>query len=265
MKNKKIIVIVIIIIIILLVSIIIGYKTINKDKKNNQTSNNFCLPNKDTCNEEEVTTKLLNFIEENDLNLFDNFNNSIVDITDYSNQDKLFIAFLHLVKDENNKFYDYVSEKLFEDYIKKILGASSVLEHHNIKCPYDDIDFINYNKDKKAYSYNHNHPGHGLDTIDTYLNKAINLEVHDNNYILTVIKVFNAYDGSLFTNLKDGNMSTIYNYNDDFYTDANIKDKIKQVFDEKYNEIKDNIVEYKYTFIKEEDNYIFKKYEIIKN
>jgi len=122
-----------------------------------------------------------------------------------------------------------------------------------------------WTKDKKAYSYNHNHPGHGLDTIDTYLNKAINLEVHDNNYILTVIKVFNAYDGSLFTNLKDGNMSTIYNYNDDFYTDANIKDKIKQVFDEKYNEIKDNIVEYKYTFIKEEDNYIFKKYEIIKN
>ncbi len=164
--------------------------------------------------------------------------------------------------DNNQKFYignikndKYISVNKIDDNLANIFGNTVTINRSDIKCGVDDYILYDYNNGFFQEYDQSNHPGHGGEvTKPDYINYYKFEKVGNKYYV---------YTNEVYVNIMD--CGFVYNTGDnDCIEDFDNNKTSEEIFNEKYNQIKDKLNQRKYTFEIENNRYILKSFEIIK-
>lgn len=188
-------------------------------------------------------------------------------ITELSNQQKLYVLFSNINLGETYKK---------EDIEKKALatfGFEVPIVHENYICLEDNIALYNYDPSTKLYTFNTEHPAHGV-LGDTFVyNHFLDIQEENNTYVLKVTRIFvdNVYDGldytKVYSNYSD-KLSRSQNYLFDMYAvyGEAMYDNHEQLatnyFEENYNTFAEKLKTHKFTMRKEDGVISILKYEV---
>lgn len=248
MKNKKIIEVAIVFLSLIYICLFYYYMRYYGPDNNVQLKNNIANTN-------VTVDKVLNFIKEYKIDYLDNINNSFT-VKDISNQNKLRYVYSAIKNDVD--FTNGVSYTKFNNYLQDVFGSTITLKNENILNNEKDIILV-YNDVNEVYKYDqYNKP---YNFIYSIYNHVVDFKIENNQYILTVNKLF-MNDNIVFASIEDAkNKDNIL-----FYIDYNQEDKytyIKNYISKNYSSIKDQLYIYKYYFTKEKGKLILFKYEKI--
>jgi len=214
------------------------------------------LKTKQMENKDKITTDLLNWIEEKQLNIFDQYGTNI-DFRKIDEQKKLEYAYWHLKN--NHNFTEGVSKNVFESLFLEVFGNNEI-NHQNIKC-FCGYDWLVYDEEKGIYHFSELHPGHGGPSFayGANYNKFVSLTIDNNKYRLTVSKLFISLLNETYSSYPLDEKYHLFK--------GNMEDTSEEVvnhFEENYQEYSDKMIEYVYTFEYKDGKYILINYEILK-
>ncbi len=172
-------------------------------------------------------------------------------IEELTNNDKLYIALeSYASKSGLNNMFEIKTVKksdVINAFQNTIFGDLD-LEHEDVLCECKSKLFV-YNKEKEEYVYNEEHGGHGFCKVYKEFTKLVDFYEKDGQYIASYKYAFGNYceDDStqIFGSYSDAEKQKNPIYNDDILSQET-EDTVKQ----DYEEIKDKLMTYTYTFEK---------------
>ncbi len=204
-------------------------------------------------NYQEITQKEAEEIVNNELYVLWGVNS----LDKVYNQDKLTLAVERFAKDkgyESKHDVKEITKKELEDAFKETSLSNLSLKHENIKGSYMGAwcghDQWVYDKDKEIYTYQED--GHGACGVFAVFNKPIDFSENNGLYTITYKYAFEVAcdmpNGKIYGSYDDASLGNeILTIN----PDSNYKD----VIESKYEEIKNKLATYTFTFQKV-DNHI---------
>lgn len=233
----------------------------------------------------------VNFTESNEIEEYFSENKILIDFVDANektitsfnsldNRSKISIALSALMAEGNDIYEEGIEVDDMEDYFKDAFYEKIKWE----KEDYDCEDWCNsklylYDTKTNSYIYNPNHGGHGgSSTASPFYSKTIDLYKEGTTYTITKVKLWNNYDNTyepvpwdLYdsydsiinkTPLKEIKCPYIDEYGQYEYKcdDVGEKERI-EVFNENFDEYKDNMDKYIYTIEKVGDDFKLKTFE----
>lgn len=229
-------------------------------QKNDTVDENNSLEQKleDMSNENnQITTDyLLDLLDKNNLNSLDMYQEDL-DLKQDANQEKLQYAYWYLKDDYN--FEVGISQTIVEKLFKKVFGDEN-FKHQNLKCSCGK-DLLVYDSENESYKYSSEHLGHGFHGfMGAMYNKAISLQISNKEYKLTVSKLFFDYNTEyVYSNAKGTENYRLF----EFDGETDTRDDVIRKYETNYEEYKDKLTKYVYTFEKKDGKFILLKYEII--
>lgn len=248
MKNKKIIAIAIVLLSLAYICLFNYYIRFYGSDVNTQLKIN--IPNTNV-----TVDKALNFIREYKIDYLDNINNSFT-VKDISNQNKLRYVYLAIKNDVD--FTNGVSYTKFNNYLQDVFGNDVTIKNEDVLNNKKDILLV-YNDVNEVYKYN--------DIILSYdfmysiYDHVVDFTIDDNQYVLTVNKIF-MVDNMVFASIDDAKNRKNILFNIDHDQD-DVHTYIKDYIVKNYSSIKDQLYIFKYHFTKEKGKLILFKYEKI--
>jgi len=253
MKKKKIIIFISTIVCLALYSLLFYFYVEDKDKvnlKNDVVS--------ETTTDTMTVDKIINFIDEYNINYLDTFNIFFSTSDEINNQAKL--KFVYYSIKETANFSLGVSYTRFDSYLKCVFGDNISFKNEDIL--YDNIEksiYLRYDATNETYIYaSENSEDLGGIYYSRY-NYIVSYKNNDGKYTLTVNKFF-LKDNKVYSSYGD----LISDVNILFEIPANIEgtdEYIKEYVNDNYDILKQKFVEYKYIFIKENSSLILKEFE----
>lgn len=211
------------------------------------------LENVSNENKQITTDYLLTVIEDDKLNIFDQFQTNI-DFKEDEIQKKLTYAYWYLKDD-----YDFskgVFKEIIENLFLKTFGDEQV-NHQSVICECGE-KLLTYSQDK--YTFSKDHDGHGGCDFPygADYNKPLSLTISNNQYKLVVSKLF--IDGNkAYSNIDLYGNHLLFEYENK----NNTNDDIIKQYENNYEEYKDKVTKYSYTFEKKKGKFILIKYKIL--
>lgn len=226
-------------------------------KENNQdtdTSSNIKTVQTDTV----TLDKVINFIDEYDINYLDAFGVTFTNSNNIINQVKL--KYVYYAIKENADFTSGVSYTRFGNYLKAVFGSKITFKNEDILSNTEDQKiFIKYNIDNEAYLYSDlNDTDLGTIYYSRY-NYIVSYKNSNGIYKLIVNKFFLKND-KVYPSLGDLNNDINVLFTIPSNT-ANKDDYIKNYVDVNYSSLKSKMIKYTYTFVKQNSALILKKLE----
>lgn len=253
MKKKKIIVLIFTTIFLCFYCLLFYFYVEDKDKvnlKNDVVS--------ETTADTMTVDKVINFIDEYNINYLDTFNIFFSNSDEISNQIKL--KFVYYSIRENANFSLGVSYTRFDSYMKCVFGDDISFKNEDIL--YENAEksiYLKYNVTNETYIYNDENSKVLGDMYYSRYNYIVSYKNNNGKYKLIVNKFF-LKDNKVYSSYGD----LISNVNILFEIPSNIEDKdnyIKEYVNENYDALKQKFVEYEYVFIKENSSLILKQFE----
>lgn len=248
MKNKTIIAVAIIILSLTYVCLFYYYIRFYSSDNNTQIKTN--IPNTNV-----TVDKVLNFIREYKINYLDNINNSFTS-KDISNQSKLRYVYSAIKNDVD--FTNGVSYTKFNSYLQNVFGNDITIKNEDILNNKKDV-LLFYDDVNEVYKYNNVIMPY--DFIYSIYDHVVDFTIDDNQFILTVNKIF-MVDNMVFASVDDAKNMEHVLFNIDYNHD-DIYAYIKEYIVKNYSSIKEQLYTYKYYFTKEKGKLILYKYEKI--
>lgn len=207
-------------------------------------------------NNQITTDYLLDLLDSSNLNVFDRYQKNL-DFKQDAEQLKLDYAYWYFK--DNYDFSTGVDQSVFDKLFKKVFGDEK-FKHQNLKCSCGK-DLLVYDSQSKTYKYSSEHLGHGLHSLlGASYNKAVSLTISNKEYKLTVSKVFVDYN----YDYAYSNASATENYRlFEFDVETDTIDDVIKKYEANYEEYKDKLTKYVYTFEKNNGKFNLLKYEII--
>ncbi len=212
---------------------------------------------------EKITEEyFLNIIKNYKLEYMDRNNSSIDEMNKLNNNFKLQLA-LNAI--------DSTNEDDVKSYLTTVFGNDITIEFADVT----DGENLIYKYEDSKFNFNDEYNNKSYVTSD-YLT-VTDFKNNADIYELTVTKIFyNIQDGNLKNGFFGSYDAALLSKNNDYNLDNAIftleltenfeenKKLLEEYYNEHKDELKDKLTEYKYTFKKQDKNYILIKYEIIK-
>lgn len=206
-------------------------------------------------NSEITTDYILTVIEDNNLDVLDKVGSNI----DFSADDNKKLMYAYLTLENTYNFHAGVSQNIIETKINKIFTSDSKFKHQDLECTCGKV-LLSYDADKKQYIYNENHENHTTSTnLERIYNKAISLTISNKEYKLTVSKVFIDSTSHVYSTFNSSEKNLLFEYDK---TNDTVDSIIKK-YEDNFEEYKDKITKFVYTFKKENSKFKLLKYEIL--
>lgn len=204
----------------------------------------------------------LNIIKEYKLEYIDRNNSSIDNMNELPNNFKLQLALNSI---------ESTDEEDVKKYLTNIFGSDANIEFADVT----DGDVIVYKYENHKFNLNSEYNNKSFVSSD-YID-IVDFKDSDDIYELTLTKVFyNMQDGNLKNGFFGSYENALLSKNNDYNLDnalftleltENLDDNKKLVgnyYNDHKDELKEKLTKYKYTFKKQEKNYILIKYEVLK-
>ncbi len=253
MKKKKIIIFICTIICLTFYSILFYFYV---EDRNKVSLNNDVVS--ETTTDTITVDKIINFIEEYNVDYLDTFNIFFSDSDEINNQTKL--KFVYYSIKETANFSLGVSYTRFDSYLKCVFGDDISFKNEDIL--YDNAEksiYLKYDAANETYIYNEENSEDLGEMYYSRYNYIVSYKNNDGTYKLTVNKFF-LKDNKVYSSYGD----LISDVNILFEIPANTEDKddyIKEYVNDNYDTLKQIFVEYKYIFVKENSSLILKEFE----
>ena len=222
-------------------------------------------------NLDEVATVLLNKINNYKLDLLDVYGNNIT-VSSIPTIEQLDTMYFYLVeKNSNNAETLNMTKSVVDDYFNSVYGITPT-EYPNITCKVDGVIEYIFDNSKQAYVFNdkvvaHAHGGYGNKSLTQLVT---NIKKDNDIYVIDVAKLFagSMLDTAAGHYYSDGQCTKILTEFDQFFgadtTGEYDTSSAINYFQSNKDKYKNNKPQYRYTFKKDNDNYILVKYEILK-
>ncbi len=152
----------------------------------------------------------------------------------------------------NIKNKDYISADKIDENLANIFGDTVTIGKANIRCFANDYIMYDYSS---GYFQKHDqseHPGHGGPVMYPDYTNFVKFEKVGTKYIVYTNEVY--FSESSF----------VYNTGDNDNIEVTNDDTAEEIFNNNYDDIKDNLNLRKYTFEIENNRYILKSFKIVK-
>lgn len=253
MKKKKIIIFIFTILCISFYGLLFYFYIEDRDKvnlKNDVVS--------ETTTDTITVDKIIDYIDEYNINYLDTFNIFFSNSDEINNQIKLRFVY-YSIKDTAN-FSLGVSYTRFDSYLKCVFGDNISFKNEDIL--YDNAEksiYLKYNATNETYIYNEESNKNLGEMYYSRYNYIVSYKNNNGTYKLKVNKFF-LKDNKVYSSYGD----LISNVNILFEIPSNIEDKdyyIKEYVIDNYDTLKQKFVEYNYVFIKENSSLILKEFK----
>lgn len=190
---------------------------------------------------------------------------NIVDLNNLKNEEKVDIAYNGINDKVENAYENGIDAKLMDDYLKGLFGSDFKWKKESILCNLGHKMYI-YNEDTNKYEYNTEHLGHGASAVESYFSKIISIKESGNLFKVTEVRLWMMYSDngpSTFENAYDTYDNAWQEINKLFSITMPgvIPDGeqayyyIKTEIENNFNQYKDKMATYTYTFEKENGEY----------
>ena len=252
MQKKNTCLIIIIIILAILLLGLGGYLIYDKVLNNNDKANNTEVPDNSINNVKDIITNELYV-------LYDK--NSIAEIT---NQEKLKVAIRKMWKETSDPITTITADEL-ENYYKKTSIGNLPIIHESIYSDIDNIPAYEFDARTNTYSSN-NVVGHGGNQIEPIYTRITDYNVDGDTYKIAVQFIFADvyFDEKIYATYNDAKNDTNEIANIPSYNGNDHLDNLKKYAEEHYDELKDKLYTYNYTFVYENDIFKLTDYSIEK-
>lgn len=223
----------------------------------------------DISTNEEIIYIFSDVLEENYISNIAILERDIENFDDLTNIEKLDIAYKMANIEANYIYENGFSADLINNYFDRTFYDNITWNKDDIICDIcGEILFI-YDSENNKYIYNENHLGHGTSYADNYYSKIIEIKNNENTYIVTEVKLWNVMDIDstllfAFDTYKNSR-ELVYPL---FSIDNNNYEKIEDQYsllinelEENFDDYKDNMARYTYTFEKTDDKYLLVSFE----
>lgn len=246
MKIKKILLLFSIIILgLIYITLLDNYFSVEKPKFSTEKK-------EDVITDSTTVDKILNFINDYEINNFDYANILFNDINSLSNQEKLLISYLALKNEVD--FSKGVSYTKLESYIRTIFGKDVVLENEDLQ--YKEEEILKFDSSNDIYTLAY------LEELNLNLSKynyIVDFKNNGSEYVLTVNKFFEE-NNKVYVTYGDlqNEMNVLFEIP---VSEENKTTYIKNYVNSNYLEIENNLSIYTYTFTKEDGSLILISYK----
>lgn len=163
----------------------------------------------------------------------------------------------------NNRIKFYIGNIRNEDYIKadkinenlaNIFGDTVTIGKANIRCFVNDYIMYDYSSGSFQKHDQSDHPGHGGTVTAPDYTNFVKFEKVGTKYIVYTNEVYFSEDGT----------ELYYNTGENDYIEVTNDYNAEKIFNDNYDDIKDDLNLRKYTFEIENNRYILKSFKIVK-
>ena len=203
-------------------------------------------------NDSTTVDKVLNFINDYELNNLDFYNIQFNEAQKLTNQEKIMISYLAL--EDEIDFSKGVSYTKLATYLRTVFGKTLTLENEDLM--YKDDKILRYDDETDTYTLIYN------EELELYLSKynyIFDFENVNSEYILTVNKFFEK-EGRVYVSFGDlqNDMNMLFEIPKD---EENKITYIKNYVNSNYEEIIEDLSVYTYVFTKEDGSLVLKSYK----
>lgn len=252
MKNKRNMIILIVAFCIL--AIVVGSLVIiNKEKRKEKSEESTNSLESNQVDKSIINYLKLSSLPEEYFGYFyqeDKYNNSSID-----NNIKIYMAIRKVLSNQKDINYSKkieIKEADVTDALKELFGSDVTYKHESLEgntCSYTNFK---YNKSKKMYIQEPD--GCFESNTDTILSEIIDKKTTD--------KKIEIYEKIGYVEISYNTQNKKISYN--IYKDIAKKNKIATIDEYSISSVKDSLSTYKYTFIKENNNYYLNSVELVK-
>ena len=216
----------------------------------------------------EIYNDFYNLIESNRLYNIGRLEKNIIDFNNLANEEKLNFAFDYFMATKED-IYEYgVTTDRMQDYLDSIFLDKISWSKKDISC-FCGIPIFIYDSVIKTYIYNADHLGHGAYGVTNYYNKVISVMKYNEYYKVTIVGLWELnYDsGPSSTNFAYDTYNNALNQTNPLFEieakdyDTDYKSDLKAELIDNFNNYKDKMATYTYTFKKVDDQYLLVSFE----
>lgn len=203
-------------------------------------------------NDSITVDKVLNFINDYELNNLDFYNIQFNEAQKLTNQEKIMMSYLAL--EDEIDFSKGVSYTKLATYLRTVFGKTLTLENEDLM--YKDDKILRYDDETDTYTLISN------EELELYLSKynyIFDFKNVNSEYILTVNKFFEK-EGRVYVSFGDlqNDMNMLFEIPKD---EENKITYIKNYVNSNYEEIIEDLSVYTYVFAKEDGSLVLKSYK----
>lgn len=257
MKKKIRIALIVLIFMVIIIESILLIRSVDKgqDAIDINSSLEQKLEDASKQNSEITTDYILTVIEDNNLDVLDKVGSNI----DFTNDNNKKLMYAYLLLENTYDFRAGVSENIIETKINKTFTSENKFEHQDLECTCGKV-LLSYDALKKQYIYNEGHESHVTNNnLERIYNKAISLTISNKEYKLTVSKIFIDTTSHVYSSINNNEKNLLFEYDKENDT----YDSIIKKYEDNFEEYKDKMTKFVYTFKKENSKFKLLKYEIL--
>lgn len=220
--------------------------------------------------DEKIIKELTDTIMNNNLEVIASLEKDVDNINTLSNKDKLSVAFPYVFDKTKDAYENGIDTKLFDEYYKNAFNTSIYWNKEDIDCTCDKKLFL-YDKEKEKYVYNEQHLGHGVFSINPYYKKVLEVLKKNETYVIKMSYIWGYFDGLSTTNTGYPTHNDVLNNTNKLFEidipEEDVNDinyyALKEI-ENNYDNYKDKLHTYVYTFEKVDNNYLLSSFRFEK-